>query len=86
MELTLPRPASITIARLEEDITRGQRVASYSVWGEVGGAWRTLSRGSTIGYTKLDRFLPTQVTRVRVAIEDAVATPEPIALKLYGPS
>ena len=60
LELALPSSSTITIARLEEDIARGQRVASYTLSGEVGGAWRTLSRGSTIGYTKLDRFLPTR--------------------------
>lgn len=86
MDLTLPRSSSITLARLEENIARGQRVASYTLSGEVLGTWRTISRGSTIGYTKLDRFLPTSVSRLRLAIDDAVATPEPITLKLYGPS
>jgi alpha-L-fucosidase len=86
LDLALPRSSTIMIARLEEDIARGQRVANYSLWGEVGGTWRNLSRGSTIGYTKLDRFLPTHVTRIRLTIDDAVAEPEPIVVKLYGPS
>lgn len=85
LELTLASPSVITIARLEEDIARGQRVSSYSFSGEVAGAWRTLSRGTTIGYTKLDRFANSQVTRVRVAIEDSIAAPQPITVKLYGP-
>jgi alpha-L-fucosidase len=86
LDLTLHRASAITIARLEEDITRGQRVAVYALWGEVDGAWKPLSRGTTIGYAKLDRFPPANVTRVRVDIEDAAGTPEPLVLRLYGPS
>jgi len=42
-----------------------------------------MSHGSTIGYTKLDRFDPVQVRRVRLVIEDAVDAPQPIRLGLY---
>lgn len=85
LELALPRSSSVTIVRLEEDITQGQRVASYSVMGESGGVWKTLSRGTTIGYAKLDRFLPTQVGRIRVSIEEAIGVPRPLAVRVYGP-
>jgi len=44
-----------------------------------------LSQGSTIGHAKLDRFAPVAVRRVRLSIEDAVATPERITLRLYRP-
>ena len=85
LELALPRSSSVTIVRLEEDITQGQRVASYSVMGESGGVWKTLSRGTTIGHAKLDRFLPTQVGRIRVSIEEAIGVPRPLAVRVYGP-
>jgi alpha-L-fucosidase len=85
-EFTLPRSSSVTIVRLEEDITRGQRVSNYSVWGEVGGEWKALSRGTTIGYAKLDRFLPAQTAKLRVAIEDSIAAPQEIGVKVYGPA
>ena len=84
LEVTLPRLATASIARLEEDITQGQRVASYTLQGEMNGTWRTLSRGTTIGYTKLDSFEPTALSRVRVTIDDAVASPQPITLELYS--
>jgi hypothetical protein len=44
-----------------------------------------ISQGSTIGYTKLDRFEPVTVRRVRLAIEDTVGMPRDIAVKLYSP-
>ncbi|MEX0893050.1 MAG: hypothetical protein WEB88_12855, partial [Gemmatimonadota bacterium] len=42
-----------------------------------------LSAGTTIGYAKLDRFEPAAVRRVRVTIEDAVAPPERLGIRVY---
>jgi alpha-L-fucosidase len=83
LDLDLGAPVDVAVARLEEDIGRGQRVARYTLQGSVDGGWRTMSHGSTIGYTKLDRFDPVQVRRVRLVIEDAVDAPQPIRLGLY---
>jgi alpha-L-fucosidase len=83
-ELDLGRSVSAGSARLEENIEQGQAVARYTLSGEVDGAWRELSHATTIGYARLDRFEPVSVRRLRVVIEDAVAPPEPIALRLYA--
>lgn len=84
-ELTveLSQPSPVRVVRLREEISRGQIVASYRVDGAGDdGMWHELARGTTIGYTKLDR-VQANVGRVRVTIEDAVATPERIGLSLY---
>ena len=85
VELDFGRAVSISLARLEEDIARGQNVARYALSGETDGSWRELSRGSTIGYTKLDRFGRTKVRRVRLSIGDSVDQPGEIILRLYDP-
>jgi alpha-L-fucosidase len=74
----------VAIARLEEPIERGQAVARYALQGDDGSGWRVLSRGTTIGYAKLDRFGPATVHRVRLVVEDAAAPPEPVTIKLYA--
>jgi alpha-L-fucosidase len=84
LELELNQAASISIARIEEDITRGQTVARYTLYGGTDTGWRSLSRGTTIGYARLDRFAPASVRRLRLAIEDAVTAPAPVTLKVYG--
>ncbi|MGE5099182.1 MAG: alpha-L-fucosidase, partial [Deltaproteobacteria bacterium] len=84
LELDLGRPSPVGITRIEEDIARGQLVAKYTVYGANDEPWRVLARGTTIGYTKLDRFAATSVRRVKVVIEDALATPEPIAVRVYA--
>jgi alpha-L-fucosidase len=83
LTLDLPRTANVGIARLEENVTRGQNVARYTLYGAADREWKILSRGSTIGYTKLDSFEPVPVRRVRLAVEDALAISDGIAIKLY---
>jgi alpha-L-fucosidase len=78
------RPTAVSVVRLSENIERGQSVAAYRVDGRGSdGVWKELSRGTTIGYAKLDRFQPTQVWALRLSVEDATATPEPIGLKAF---
>ncbi|MEO5815354.1 MAG: alpha-L-fucosidase [Gemmatimonadaceae bacterium] len=80
LEMTLARPTEVSAARLEEDITKGQLVARYSLLGADGGAWRPLLTGTTIGYARLQRFLPMKVRRLKLVIEDAIDVPEPVSL------
>ncbi len=50
----------------------------------MDGEWRELTRGTTVGYRKLDRFEPAAVRQVRVVVEDAIAAPRPLRIGLYG--
>ncbi len=84
-ELDLGMPRTVGIARLEEDIARGQAVARYRLQGSSGGDWTDLSQGTTIGHRKLDRFAPALVRRVRLVIEETIVPPRPIGIGLYEP-
>src|SRR5687767_4169662 len=68
-QLELARETQVSIADLREDITLGQVVSRYLLEGAAGGSgseWRVLSRGTTIGYRKLDRFEATPVRHLRL--------------------
>lgn len=82
-EIDLKRRVPVGIVRIEEDIARGQIVARYTVSGSDDGEWRVLSRGTTIGYARLDRFDPAAVRRVRVTIDEALAPPEPVRIRAF---
>jgi alpha-L-fucosidase len=87
VEWELARPARPTIARLAEDITRGQRVASYRLEGSDGGEWRELAAGTTIGHAKLDRLSDGgPVRRVRLVITRWLDQPEPVSIQLFEAS
>jgi alpha-L-fucosidase len=68
-------PFAFDVVRLEEDIRHGQVVSAYRVEAEIGGSWRTVSRGTTIGHRKLDRIAPVTTSGVRLIVEDALDTP-----------
>jgi alpha-L-fucosidase len=62
----------------------GQRVSRYSVEAWSDGAWRTVSRGTTIGHKKLDSLgEPVTTTRVRLVVEDSRAEPLIAEIGLY---
>jgi alpha-L-fucosidase len=83
-EIDLGRTVSVGLADLGEDIARGQLVARYTIEGSDGGDWRPLSKGTTIGYRKLDRFQPVAVRRVRLTIDEAVAAPRPVRMAVFA--
>ena len=83
-EIDLGRPADISIVRLEEDIANGQAVSRYAVEGQDERGWRELVRGTTIGYARIDRLQPSAVRRVRLTVEDSVAPPRPVRIRVYA--
>ena len=80
IDLEFARRTPIDGIRLGEAIEHGQVVARYHVTGLTSAGWRVLSRGSTIGYAKIDRFSPTAVSRLRVEVEDALAPPRSLTM------
>lgn len=80
IELKLPQPIAIDGVRLGEAIELGQAVARYTVSGLTTGGWRVMSRGTTIGYAKIDRFAATGVSRLRLEIDDALARPNSLTM------
>ena len=83
-EVDLGRLVTVTTLRLAENIANGQAVARYRVEGTDGAVWQPLSRGTTIGYARLDRIEAARVRRLRVVIEDAVSRPGPVTLSLFA--
>ena len=84
LDIDLGTSRTIAIADLREDVAHGQAVGRFTLSGSNGGAWQALARGTTIGVRRLARFDPTEVRRVRLSIDDAVAPPRRVALGLYA--
>jgi alpha-L-fucosidase len=81
LEVDLGKPTEFTIARLEEPITLGQRVAAYRLEYLDGGQWKTIVEGTTIGHKKLDCFAPVTAQRVRLVVDKSLACP---LVKTFG--
>lgn len=83
IEVDLERPVTFNIISLQEPIAKGQRVAKYRVEAQTNEEWRTLVRGTTIGYKKLDRIPQATTSRIRLVIEEARACPLISEIGLY---
>jgi alpha-L-fucosidase len=87
-ELAFGRPSPVRFIRLSEDIALGQHVARYRVEGFDGTQWLPLSRGTTIGYAKIDGIsAATAFHRVRVTVEESAGAARPaVRLNVYPPA
>jgi alpha-L-fucosidase len=83
-EIDLPAAVEVGVVDLREEITLGQRVARFRLEARAGGAWREITRGTTIGYRRLERVARTPVRQLRVTIEDAVELPELVRVGCYS--
>lgn len=86
IEYELAARATVGVIDLREDIAQGQRVARYTLETSDGGAWRTLSQGTTIGYRRLARVAPVQVQRLRLTISDWTELPGFVTLGCFSGS
>jgi len=74
VELELREPAPVGMVVLREQIEHGQAVSRYRVELRANGVWAVASRGTTIGRSKIDRFVAVTADRARVVIEESVGT------------
>lgn len=80
----LGRSATVSAFRLAENIELGQSVAKWSLYGANDGEWRLLSRGSTIGYARMDTLEPSPLQRVKLVVDDAVDAPSEVAVTVFA--
>jgi alpha-L-fucosidase len=84
LELAWERTATVASAVMEEDLRFGQRVSRHRVEAEVGGAWRTVAEGTTIGRRRIVSFAPVAARRLRLRILETASLPEIRLFAAYG--
>jgi alpha-L-fucosidase len=75
IEFDLGQPKTFNVARIQEDISLGERVQAYHVEILDGDSWRTVTAGQVIGHKQLRRFAAVTAQRVRLIIDKASAPP-----------
>ncbi|WPJ95368.1 alpha-L-fucosidase [Coraliomargarita algicola] len=67
---------AVTVLCLQEAVEHGQRIAEHHVEVNEGGEWRTLVRGTTVGYKRLYRFDPIECAELRVVVTQLFGAPQ----------
>ncbi len=83
LEMDLGKPKAVNYMVLGEDIAKGQRVRKYELEGYSGGQWVRIKDGSSIGNKRIEEFPTIEVSKVRLRIMEAVATPIISTFSLY---
>lgn len=74
-EIQLEKPLVIDRIILQEDISKGERVLSYKVRGELDGKWVDLCSGTNIGHKRIERFNAQKLSKLKLEILDSKAEP-----------
>ncbi|MFI5767355.1 alpha-L-fucosidase [Streptomyces sp. NPDC051658] len=79
-----PAPYTFDRIAVREDVRHGQRVERFAVEARVGGSWRRIAEGTTIGHRRiLSLATPVTATSVRVKVLESRATPHLGATTLH---
>lgn len=81
--LDLKQPRRFGVLLLQEHIRTGQRVEEFAFDVRERGRWRTIARGTTIGYKRLLRFAPVRAREVRLRITRSRLEPAIAEIGLY---
>lgn len=73
--LAWEQPVTINRFLAQEFIPLGQRVKSFVLEAKLGGQWKVIHKGTTIGAKRILRFDTVQTTDLRLTIQDAKASP-----------
>lgn len=83
LEIRFAVPTEVDRVVLSEPIALGQRVRAFTVEAEVDGAWRAITRGTTVGSKRSVRFDRLKCTALRVTVTDARSTPTPLTASAH---
>ena len=75
LEVDFGRTITCNRLLLQEFIQEGQKVRAFHAEYQMDGEWKTLARGTTIGYKRIFRFVPVKAQKIRLVVEDALAPP-----------
>ncbi len=83
VSLVAGQPVNFNCVVLQEGIALGQRVKAFVVEAWQNGAYREITRGTTIGYKRILRMDDVRTDKIRVRILDAKANPVLSEIRLY---
>jgi len=84
IEIDFGRDVEFNRVVLQEQIELGQRVKKFVIRIPESGSYQTIAPGTTIGYKRILRFPTVRTSKLRLAIEDAKASPAITNIEVYS--
>lgn len=85
LELNLRKPQKISQVVLQEDISKGERIRAYELYGRTSGDhWTRLAEGTTVGHKRIEKVDPVEVSDIRLKVLRSSATPLIRTFAAYG--
>lgn len=81
--LKLKKKQSVKQVIIQEDITKGERIRKYRVEGLTNNGWKTLCDGQSVGYKRIQTFVPTTISKLRLIVEESIDTPQISNLSVF---
>ncbi len=85
-EVSLPEAKQFDRILLQEPVLYGQRISGFEVEVMLNGEWKTIAKGTTIGYKRLLRFDAVSSNKIRVLITAFNNTPAISGFAVYKSS
>ena len=81
--LKLPEKQKINHVIIQEEIKYGESVREYTVEAMVGGKWKVVCEGESIGQKRIHNFDDVECTRIRLSIQRSIAESQIKNLAVY---
>ena len=75
VNLKLPAARSFNTIDLKEEISDGQTIGTWTAEAKVGGEWKALAKGTTVGSRRMERFASVETDEVRIVLEGEKGRP-----------
>jgi alpha-L-fucosidase len=83
IEVDLGSIKKVKYILLQEYISLGQRIKSFSVEARKENKWNQVAEGTTVGYKRILKIDPVETNKIRINITDAKACPLISAVEVY---
>jgi len=74
--VNLKVPAKLKYVVIEEDISKGERIREYSIYGMRNGEWEPLGKGSCVGHKRIETLQGKIYSGIRLEITRSEGTPK----------
>lgn len=74
-ELTLSPSVPISQSLIMEDISKGERIRRYTLEAFCGNEWQVVSKGSSVGHKRIERFSAVSASKFRLTINEFTEKP-----------